>query len=86
MLAAGFAVAMLSSVIPYSFELTALRRLSAAAFGLLMSLEPAVAALAGVLVLHQPLHLRTSIALVLVVSASAGSTLTTRRAAMLQMA
>ena len=49
-LAGGLAVALLSSLIPYSLEIMALRRLSAAAFGLLMSLEPAVAALAGVLV------------------------------------
>jgi inner membrane transporter RhtA len=73
-LAGGLAVAMLSSVIPYSLELTALRRLSTAAFGLLMSLEPAVAALAGVLVLHQALHVRTVIAIAMVVAASAGST------------
>jgi inner membrane transporter RhtA len=75
----GFAVAMLSSAIPYSLEITALRRLSSAAFGLLMSLEPAIAAVAGVLVLHQSLHLRTTAAVLLVMVASAGSTLTTRR-------
>jgi inner membrane transporter RhtA len=75
----GLAVALLSSVIPYSLELTALRRLAASTFGLLMSLEPAVAALAGVLILSQPLYLRTTIALVLVVAASAGSTLTATR-------
>jgi inner membrane transporter RhtA len=75
----GFAVAMMSSVIPYSLEITALRRLSSAAFGLLMSLDPAIAAIAGVLVLHQPLHLRTAIAVLMVMAASAGSTLTTKR-------
>ena len=75
----GLGVAVLSSLIPYSFELAALRRISAPAFGLLMSLEPAIAALAGVLVLHQSLFVRTTIALVMVVSASAGSTLTARR-------
>ncbi|MDQ1734834.1 MAG: inner rane transporter RhtA [Pseudonocardiales bacterium] len=80
-LAGGLAVALLSSVIPYSLELTALRRMSAAAFGLLMSLEPAVAALAGVLVLGQALRLNTTIALIMVVLASAGSTLTGRRSA-----
>ncbi len=78
-LAGGFAVAMLSSVIPYSLELIALRRLSTAAFGLLMSLEPAVAALAGVLVLHQSLVLRTAVAIALVILASAGSTVAGRR-------
>lgn len=77
-LAGGLAVAMLSSVIPYSLELTALRRLSTAAFGLLMSLEPAVAALAGVVVLHQALYLTTALAIGFVVVASAGSTLTAR--------
>jgi inner membrane transporter RhtA len=75
----GFAVAMMSSAIPYSLEITALRRLSSAAFGLLMSLDPAIAAIAGVLVLHQSLQLRTTAAVLMVVAASAGSTLTTRR-------
>jgi inner membrane transporter RhtA len=75
----GIAVSLLSSVIPYSLELTALRRLSAAAFGLLMSLEPAVAALAGVLVLGQALYLRTSLALAMVIAASVGTTLAARR-------
>jgi inner membrane transporter RhtA len=74
-LAGGLAVAMLSSVIPYSFELTALRRVRAATFGLLMSLEPAFAALAGVLVLGQRLRLSTLAAVVMVVAASIGTTL-----------
>ncbi|HEX8767984.1 MAG TPA: EamA family transporter, partial [Jatrophihabitans sp.] len=55
----GLGVAVLSSLIPYLLELISLRRLSASAFGLLMSLEPAFGALAGVLVLGQRLHLRT---------------------------
>lgn len=76
----GLAVAMLSSIIPYSLELIALRRLSAATFGLLMSLEPAVAAVAGILVLGQDLHTVTVIAIVMVVIASAGTTLASRRA------
>lgn len=76
---ACFGVAMLSSLIPYTLELVALRRLSTAVFGLLMSLEPAVAALAGVLVLSQPLTGALLIALVMVVAASVGSTLTARR-------
>jgi inner membrane transporter RhtA len=75
LLFAGFCVAVLSSLIPYSLEITALRRLSAAAFGLLMSLEPAFAALAGVLVLGEQLRLRTVSALVMVVAASAGTSL-----------
>ncbi|MCZ9340211.1 EamA family transporter, partial [Streptomyces sp. TRM76130] len=48
----GAAVALLSSVLPYTLELQALRRLPAATFAVLMSLEPAIAALAGFLVLH----------------------------------
>jgi inner membrane transporter RhtA len=79
-IAGGLAVALLSSIIPYSLELTALRRLSAATFGLLMSLEPAVAAVAGIVVLGQDLHTVTVIAIVMVVIASAGTTLATRRA------
>ena len=77
-LAGGAAVAILSSILPYSLELIALRRLRAATFGLLMSLEPAVAALAGVLVLGQPLHVVTAVAIVMVVIASVGTTLTSR--------
>ncbi|MGI8645904.1 MAG: EamA family transporter, partial [Nocardioides sp.] len=52
-LALGAAVGLLSSVIPYSLELTALRTLSPRVFSILMSLEPAAAALAGVLVLRE---------------------------------
>ena len=80
-IAGGAAVAILSSILPYSFELIALRRLRAATFGLLMSLEPAVAALAGVIVLGQPLRAITAIAIVMVVVASVGTTLSTRPAA-----
>lgn len=78
-LAGGLGVALLSSLIPYSLEIVALRRLRASRFGLLMSLEPAVAALAGVIVLGQPLTLVLGIALVMVVSASVGNTLMSRR-------
>jgi inner membrane transporter RhtA len=74
LLAAGAAVALASSVIPYSFELEALRRLPARVFGVLMSLEPAVAALAGLVVLGQALGGREWLAIALVVVASAGAT------------
>jgi inner membrane transporter RhtA len=74
----GAAVALLSSLIPYSLEIIALRRLSAAAFGLLMSLEPAVAALAGVIVLSQPLSGVIVVAITMVVVASIGTTIATR--------
>ncbi len=78
-LAGGLAVAMLSSLVPYSLEIVALRRLSAAAFGLLMSLEPAFAALAGVIVLSQPLSGVLVLAIVMVVAASIGTTVTSPR-------
>lgn len=71
-LAAGFAVAMLSSVVPYSVELEALRKIPARVFGVLMSLEPAVAALAGLLVLGQVLNFGQWAGVVCVVAASAG--------------
>ncbi|HSY15870.1 MAG TPA: EamA family transporter [Jatrophihabitantaceae bacterium] len=70
----GLLVALLSSLIPYSFELTALRRLSATSFGLLMSLEPAAAAVAGAVVLSQRLSATTLAAVGLVVAASIGTT------------
>ena len=70
-LAKGLGLAVLSSLLPYSLELLALRRLSAAAFGILLSLEPAVAALAGLLVLGQRLDVVQLVGLVLVVLASA---------------
>jgi inner membrane transporter RhtA len=76
LLAAGAAVALASSVIPYSLELEALRRLPARVFGVLMSLEPAVAALAGLIVLGQELALREWFAIALVVVAGAGVTAT----------
>ena len=74
LLALGFAVAMLSSVIPYSLETEALRRIPANVFGVLMSLEPAVAAFAGFLVLGQDLGVREIVAIALVVVASIGVT------------
>ena len=73
-LASCLGIAVLSSLVPYSIELVALRRLSTGVFGLLMSLEPAVAAIAGVIVLGQPLTLVLGIALVMVVGASVGIT------------
>lgn len=66
----GLGIAVLSSVLPYSLELAALRHLSARAFGILLSLEPAAAALAGFLVLHQRLTGRQLVGMALVVLAS----------------
>ncbi|MCK2216579.1 EamA family transporter [Actinomadura sp. ATCC 31491] len=70
----GLGVGLLSSVIPYSLELQALRRMPPHTFGILMSLEPAVAALAGVLLLGEILHVQQWAAIVCVVAASLGST------------
>jgi inner membrane transporter RhtA len=75
----GLAVGVLSSAIPYSLDLLALRRLSTAVFGVLTSLNPAIAALAGLLVLHElPPH-RQLVGIAAVMVASAGATLTGRR-------
>jgi inner membrane transporter RhtA len=66
-------VGVLSSAIPYSFEQEALRRIKPSVFGVLMSLEPAVAALAGFIVLGQGLSGRDVLGIGLVVAASAGA-------------
>lgn len=66
----GTAVAILSSVLPYSLELLALRQLSQRVFGILLSLEPAVAALAGLIVLGQRLTPTQLVGMALVVVAS----------------
>ncbi len=76
----GSAVGMLSSAIPYSLEVEALRRIDPGVFAVLMSLEPAVAAVAGLLVLGQGLPLRSVVGIVLVVIASFGASLESRRA------
>jgi inner membrane transporter RhtA len=69
-LAIGCAVALMSSVLPYSLDTEALRRLPAHVFGVLMSLEPAVAAIAGWIVLGQKLGAREIAAIGLVTAAS----------------
>jgi inner membrane transporter RhtA len=66
----GATIAVLSSVLPYSLELIALRRLAAHVFGILLSLEPAVAALAGLLVLGQKLNPGQLLGMALVAGAS----------------
>ena len=73
LLAIAFGVALLSSAIPYSLELEALRRLPESTFGVLMSLEPAVAALAGFAVIGQDLAARELAAVGLVLVASVGA-------------
>jgi inner membrane transporter RhtA len=77
---AGIGVALLSSAIPYTLEMIALKELPARTFGILMSVEPAVGALVGLIFLHEVLTLRQWLAVALVIAASAGSTLTSRRA------
>ncbi len=70
----GAAIGLLSSVIPYSFEMSALRTLPAGVFGILMSLEPAAAALAALLLLDEVLEPLQWLALTCVVAASIGAT------------
>ncbi len=72
-MAAGLAVGLLSSVVPYRFELEALRRVPAGLFGIWMSLEPAVAALVGLVVLGESLAARQWLAIGLVIIACAGA-------------
>jgi inner membrane transporter RhtA len=73
LLAAAFAVAVLSAALPWSLELEALRRIPAHVFGVLMSLEPAIGALVGFLVLGERIGVRAVTAIALVVIASAGA-------------
>lgn len=73
-LVVGLGVALLSSVIPYSLELEALRRIPPKVFGVLMSLEPAVAALVGLVVLGEILGPIQWVAVLLVVAATVGAT------------
>ncbi len=80
-LGAGLVIGLLSSVIPYRFELETLRRVSARVFGIWMSLEPAVAALVGVVLLSQALSVPQWIAISCVVVASAGAALGEGRSA-----
>jgi inner membrane transporter RhtA len=70
----GALVGLLSSVIPYSCELVALRSLRPAVFGILMSLEPAAAALAGLIVVHEILSAGQWLAVACVIAASVGAT------------
>jgi inner membrane transporter RhtA len=80
-LAIGAAVGLLSSAIPYTLELESLRRIAAPVFGVLMSLEPAVATLAGFLVLSQGMTARALVGIGLVVMASVGASRRTRQQA-----
>ena len=72
-IALGGAIGILSSAIPYTFEMEALRRIATGVFGVLMSLEPGVAALAGFVLLGQSLSGREAVGIGLVVAASIGA-------------
>ena len=76
---AAAGVGLLSSALPWSLELEALRRLPTHVFGVVLSLEPAIAAIAGVVLLHEHLHLRPWLGIALVVLASAGAAIEPRR-------
>ena len=76
LLAAALGVGLLSSVVPFSLEMEALRRIPVRVFGVMMSLEPAVAALVGLVVLGEALGMREALAIGLVVLASVGATRT----------
>ncbi len=77
----GLGVAALSSALPYTLEMRALRAIPARVFGVMMSLEPALAALSGLLFLSERLSLRQWLALLCVIAASAGISLTSARRA-----
>jgi inner membrane transporter RhtA len=77
----GIGLALLSSAIPFTLEMSALRRIPARTFSILLSLEPAVAALCGLVFLHEKLSFYEWIAVVLVVVASAGAALTAKNVA-----
>jgi inner membrane transporter RhtA len=74
LLAGGLAVALLQAIVPYALELTALRYLPTRVFGVLMSLQPAGAAIAGLLILGQHLGPAPLVALALVTAAGVGIT------------
>ncbi len=79
-LAIGAAVGMLSSAIPYTLEMEALRRIATRVFGVLMSLEPAMAALAGFIVVGQGLSARELAGMAFVIVASLGASRSARKA------
>ena len=82
----GLGVAVLSSAVPYGLELLALRRLSASTFSILLSIAPALAALAGLVILQQPLTVLDAVAIGLVVVASMGAVRSAQKTALPQPA
>ncbi|WP_436876058.1 threonine/homoserine exporter RhtA [Siccibacter turicensis] len=77
----GIGIAILSTALPYSLEMVALTRLPTRTFGTLMSMEPALAAISGMLFLNETLNMVQWLALASIIAASVGSTLTLRREA-----
>jgi inner membrane transporter RhtA len=77
LIALGLVVAVLSSAIPYSLEMIALRGIPKRSFGVMLSAEPAVGALAGLVILHERLVLTQWLAIAAIVAASVGTILTT---------
>ena len=75
----GLAIAVLSTALPYSLEMIALTRLPTRTFGTLMSMEPALAAISGIIFLGETLTSTQTLALGAIIAASMGSTLTQRR-------
>ncbi len=75
----GIAVAILSTALPYSLEMIALTRIPTRTFGTLMSMEPALAAMSGMVFLGETLNFQQIMALMCIVIASIGSTLTLRK-------
>jgi len=75
----GLGIAILSTALPYSLEMIALTRLPTRTFGTLMSMEPALAAVSGMLFLNETLTGTQTLALLAIMAASMGSTLTLRR-------
>jgi len=75
----GLGVAILSTALPYSLEMIALTRLPTRTFGTLMSMEPGLAALSGMLFLGEHLSWVQWLALLSIIAASIGSTLTLKR-------
>ncbi|MGF6771020.1 inner membrane transporter RhtA [Paraburkholderia sp. GAS199] len=77
-IAATAGLALLVPLLPYALEMIALRHMPSASFGILMSVEPAIGALAGFIVLHQPMGMLQILGTLLVVSASVGAVVAAR--------
>ena len=79
MFVSGLGLALLSSAIPFTLEMKALGKIPAKTFSILMSLEPAVAAMSGLVFLHEYLSFYEWLAVALIIVASAGATLTKKK-------